>query len=167
VAIANNIPHDLTNSKNNPTLSPWPPQRKPHRRRAKIFAAPRPRNGIADPSRRTLPRHPGKRSSNQPVSATRPAANTREWRSNSMPAKAPQKILCSGSGQLVFGPDEPTCTVFCSICGNSALKMKTTVGDDGQKHFSVPNHFRTPVKVRRSRGVSSIRVQARRAGRRG
>ena len=41
----------------------------------------------------------------------------------------PKMVRCEGSGQRVRGPDEPSGTVFCSVCGNSALPMKTTFVD--------------------------------------
>ena len=53
----------------------------------------------------------------------------------------PNMIRCEGSGQVVYGPDEPTGTVQCFNCGNSALPMKTTVVD-GKEHYSVPEHKR-------------------------
>jgi len=53
----------------------------------------------------------------------------------------PKMILCEGSGQVVFGPDEPTGTVQCFKCGDPTLPMKTTVVD-GKEHYSVPLHKR-------------------------
>lgn len=38
----------------------------------------------------------------------------------------PKMIPCEGSGPLVYGPDEPDGTVYCSKCGRSGLPMKTT-----------------------------------------
>ena len=50
-------------------------------------------------------------------------------------------VHCEGSGQVVYGQDEPTGTVQCFKCGNSALIMKTT-DVDGKEHYSVPEHKR-------------------------
>lgn len=73
----------------------------------------------------------------------------------------PKMIRCEGSGQEVYGPDEPTGTVQCFKCGNSALIMKTTV-IDGKERYSVPEHKRRANPYRRkavkqapvSRGMS-------------
>jgi len=48
---------------------------------------------------------------------------------------------CEGSGQKVYGEDEPDGTVFCSKCGTSGLRMVTAVVD-GKKQYSVPEHKR-------------------------
>ena len=53
----------------------------------------------------------------------------------------PKTVRCEGSGQQVYGPDEPDGTVFCSKCGTSGLKMVTTVVD-GKERYSVPEHDR-------------------------
>ena len=53
----------------------------------------------------------------------------------------PKMVHCEGSGQKVFGPDEPTGTVQCFKCGNSILPMQTTVVD-GKKQYFVPEHKR-------------------------
>jgi len=53
----------------------------------------------------------------------------------------PKMIRCEGSGQQVYGEDEPDGTVFCSKCGTSGLRMVTAVVD-GKKQYSVPEHKR-------------------------
>ena len=80
----------------------------------------------------------------------------------------PKMIRCSGSGQRVDGPDEPTGTVFCTVCGNSALPMKTT-HVDGQRHFSVPEHERRANPYRRpgvKKSANNRRMSRRDSGRR-
>ena len=80
----------------------------------------------------------------------------------------PKMIRCSGSGQRVDGPDEPTGTVFCTVCGDSSLTMKTSV-IDGKKEFSVPEHKRR-ADPPRPKGVrvapTSRRTSRRDSGRR-
>jgi|GEM_PF-5174541 len=51
----------------------------------------------------------------------------------------PKMVPCEGSGQIVYGPDEPTGTVQCFKCGDSTLPMKTTIVA-GKKQHSVPEH---------------------------
>jgi hypothetical protein len=63
----------------------------------------------------------------------------------------PKMVHCEGSGQVVYGPDEPTGTVQCFKCGNPTLPMKTTVVD-GKEHYSVPEHKRRANPLR-SKGV--------------
>jgi hypothetical protein len=80
----------------------------------------------------------------------------------------PKMVRCEGSGQRVRGPDEPSGTVFCSVCGNSALPMKTTFVD-AKKHYAVPEHRRRANPFRR-KGVKTTRgtrrVSRRDSGRR-
>ena len=80
----------------------------------------------------------------------------------------PKMVRCSGSGQRVYGPDEPTGTVFCTVCGDSSLTMKTSV-IDGKKEFSVPEHERraNPPHRKGVRAAPSSRMASRRdSGRR-
>ena len=52
------------------------------------------------------------------------------------------KTLCRGSNQTVLGSDEPIIgTVYCSVCGNSTLKMETTTAESGEQKHSVPEHY--------------------------
>jgi hypothetical protein len=53
----------------------------------------------------------------------------------------PKMKRCEGSGQQVYGEDEPDGTVFCSKCGTSGLRMVTTVVD-GKEQYSAPEHKR-------------------------
>ena len=80
----------------------------------------------------------------------------------------PKMVRCEGSGQEVEGADEPTGTVQCRKCGNSALRMKTTVVD-GKEHHFVPEHKRRANPYRR-KGVkttpSSRKISPRDSGRR-
>jgi uncharacterized Zn finger protein (UPF0148 family) len=80
----------------------------------------------------------------------------------------PKMVPCKGSGQKVYGSDEPTGTVYCSVCGNSALPMKTTVVD-GKKEYSVPEHEcrANPYRRKGAKTKSSNRRRLRRdSGRR-
>jgi hypothetical protein len=80
----------------------------------------------------------------------------------------PKMVRCEGSEQEVEGAEEPTGTVLCRKCGNSALLMKTTVVDGKERQF-VPEHKRRANPYRR-RGVkttpSNRRVTRRYSGRR-
>ena len=49
----------------------------------------------------------------------------------------PETIHCPGSGQKVYGPDEPDGTVFCSVCGRSFLPMDRTTTEDEKRQLSV------------------------------
>lgn len=75
----------------------------------------------------------------------------------------PKMIHCEGSGQEVYGEDEPDGTVFCSKCGTSGLSMKTTVVD-GKKRYYVPEHKRRANPFRRegARRAPSYRRTSRR-----
>jgi hypothetical protein len=80
----------------------------------------------------------------------------------------PKMVRCEGSGQELEGADEPTGTVLCRQCGNSALLMKTTVVDGKERHF-VPEHKRRANPYRRrgvKRAPSNRRVYRRDSGRR-
>jgi hypothetical protein len=80
----------------------------------------------------------------------------------------PKMVRCEGSGQEVEDADEPTGTVQCRKCGNSALLMKTTVVD-GKVHHSVPEHKRRANPYRRKglkMAPSNRRVSRRDSGRR-
>lgn len=80
----------------------------------------------------------------------------------------PTMVRCEGSGQEVDGPDEPTGTVQCRKCGNSVLRMKTTVVD-GKEHYFVPEHKRRLNPYRRKgvkKAPSSRRPSRRDSGRR-
>lgn len=78
----------------------------------------------------------------------------------------PKKKRCPGSHQRVLGPDEPTGTVYCSVCGDSSLPMETVVVG-GVQCFRVPLHYRTPHKLARIKANRSTRRQSRRdSGRR-
>lgn len=58
----------------------------------------------------------------------------------------PKKQRCPGSHRRVFGPDELTGTVYCSVCGDATLPMETIV-NDGVDTFRVPLHYSTPRKL--------------------
>ena len=79
----------------------------------------------------------------------------------------PKMVRCEGSGQEVEGADEPTGTVQCHKCGNSALIMKTTM-IDGKERYSVPVHQRRANPFRR-KGVKTVpsrrRISRRDSGR--
>ena len=68
----------------------------------------------------------------------------------------PKMIRCEGSGQVVYGPDEPTGTVQCFKRGNSALPMRTAVVD-GKEQYSLPEHKRRANPFRR-KGVKKAPV---------
>jgi hypothetical protein len=78
----------------------------------------------------------------------------------------PKIVPCLGSGQKVYGDDEPDGSVFCKVCGRSFLPMAKTITADGKIQFSVSDHDRTIVKMPRPKGVSSHRVRHRDTGRR-
>jgi hypothetical protein len=67
----------------------------------------------------------------------------------------PKMVRCEGSGQIVFGSDEPDGTVFCSRpgCSETRLAMVTTMLSNGEKQFSVPDHERraSPPRVKGAR----------------
>lgn len=80
----------------------------------------------------------------------------------------PKMVQCPGNGQEVYGPDEPTGTVFCNVCGNSILPMKTTV-IEGKGHYSVPEHQCRANPMRRKgvkKAPNSRRVSRRSTSRR-
>jgi hypothetical protein len=77
----------------------------------------------------------------------------------------PKKVPCPGSGQKVYGPDEPDGTVQCRVCGRSFLSMNKTTTTDGKNQLSVSDHDRIIVKVRRPKGALSRRVRPRDSGR--
>lgn len=63
----------------------------------------------------------------------------------------PKMVRCEGSGQIVFGEDEPDGTVYCSRCGTSFLRMVTTTLPNGKNQLSVSIHERraSPPRVKR------------------
>jgi hypothetical protein len=67
----------------------------------------------------------------------------------------PKMVRCEGSGQIVFGMDEPDGTVFCSRpgCSETRLSMVTTTLPNGEKQLSVPEHERraNPLQVKSAR----------------
>lgn len=80
----------------------------------------------------------------------------------------PKMIRCKGSGQEVDGADEPTGTVQCHKCGNSALIMKTTILN-GKEHYFVPEHLCRANPYRRKgvkRTANNRRITRRDSGRR-
>lgn len=78
----------------------------------------------------------------------------------------PKRVPCPGSGHIVFGPDEPNGTVFCTVCGNPMLPMNKTTLADGKIQYSVSDHYRTVIKLRRPKGAPSNRSRPRNSGRR-
>jgi hypothetical protein len=52
----------------------------------------------------------------------------------------PKMMLCPGSGQKVYGEDEPDGTVYCNKCGTSGLQMLKTKTVTGKLEFSVSDH---------------------------
>jgi hypothetical protein len=82
----------------------------------------------------------------------------------------PKMVQCEGSGQKVYGPDEPDGTVQCFKCGRSFLPMKRTKLPNGKTELSVSDHERraNPPRRKGSRPVppKRRRVAQRNSGRR-
>lgn len=71
----------------------------------------------------------------------------------------PNMERCPGSGQKVYGKDEPDGTVQCRVCGISFLPMKTTTTEAGKKTFSVSEHPRRANPPRRKvAAAASLRI---------
>ena len=71
----------------------------------------------------------------------------------------PKMVHCRGSGQRVDGPDKPTGTVQCRVCGNSALYMQRAVDGVGKEQLSVPDHHRVVYPAKRAKGSTSGRAR--------
>lgn len=67
---------------------------------------------------------------------------------------------CPGSGDIVFGPDEPDGTVQCFKCGKSFLPMEKRL-IDGVEKFFVPKHTR-PARKAKKKGLSKSSTSRRR-----
>jgi len=84
------------------------------------------------------------------------------------PLTKPKMVRCEGGGQEVEGADEPTGTVQCHKCGNSALIVKRTLVD-GKVRYFVPAHQRRANPFRR-KGAKTVpsnrRISRRDSGRR-